>query len=139
MTKPRKGVPTLTQKRLLQESQSRCSFCDQTDVATFEYHHLDEDPLNNDFRNLIVVCSSCHTRITRGIISTAEVLTKKRELQWKGQQVTTEEAGVNVNIHGSSFVGDIAQNITKMTIKRIPPCCTSPRFHRCQHPHESLC
>lgn len=126
MTKPRKGVPALTQKRLLQESESHCPFCDETDVATFEYHHLDEDPSNNDFTNLIVACSSCHTRITRGIISTADVLTKKRQLQWRGQYVSTEKARVNVNIQGSSFVGDIAQNITKITTTRTPRVAHPP-------------
>lgn len=119
MVKVRKAVSSLKQKQLLQESDSQCAFCPQRDVSTFEFHHIDEDPSNNEFDNLIVVCSSCHTRITKGILSQADVGTKKRELAWTARS-HRQNSAVSVNVLASSFRGDIAQNITKISGVRAP-------------------
>lgn len=120
MTKHRRAVSALTMKRLMQESDSCCAFCDQRDVATFETHHIDDNPTNDAFENLIIVCGSCHTKITRGIISPADVVTRKRELAWRSRPEQKNRAAVNVTIQGSSFKGDIAQNITKISTNRSP-------------------
>lgn len=121
MTKKRYTIPALKQKQLLQEADSQCPFCGDRDVSTIEFHHIDGDPSNNDLINLIVVCSSCHTRITKGIISEANIVTKKRELYWTSKsQPSRGQAAVNVNITSSTFHGDIAQNITKISGVKAP-------------------
>jgi len=80
--KQRKTVSTLTSKKLYQEADNRCPFCDIADVAVLEIHHIDGDPSNNKIENLIVVCGNCHSKITRGEISPADVHAKKMELFW---------------------------------------------------------
>ena len=121
MVRTRKTISALKQKQLLQEADSQCPFCRDRDVSTFEFHHIDGDPSNNDLNNLIVACSSCHTRITKGCLSEADVVTKKRELCWTLQtRRNTGQTAVNVNVTSSSFRGDIAQTITKISGVRAP-------------------
>jgi len=130
MGRPRKAISPLKQKQLLQEADSQCPFCGDRDVSTFEFHHIDGDPSNNDTNNLIVACSSCHTRITKGVLSTADVGTKKSELYWTFQsRRNTGQSSVNVSIASSSFRGDIAQNITKISGVKAP---------RIAHPASSI-
>jgi len=114
MVKKRKSIPRLTTKKLYQECGSTCSFCPERDVATFEVHHIDEDPSNSDLANLIIVCSSCHTRITKGVFSPTDVVTRKRQQTWCVKPQATSGSSVNVSINDSTFTGDIAQNITKI-------------------------
>lgn len=121
MARMRKTISALKQKQLLQEADSQCPFCQDRDVSTFEFHHIDGDPSDDDLTNLIVACSSCHTRITKGILSEADIITKKRELYWTSQaRRNTGQAAVNVNITSSSFHGDIAQSITKISGVKAP-------------------
>jgi hypothetical protein len=121
MGKTRKAISALKQKQLLQEADSQCPFCQDRDVSTFEFHHIDGDPSNGALANLIVACSSCHTRVTKGVISEADVVTKKRELCWTSQsRRDTGQTAVNVTITSSSFHGDIAQNITKISGVKAP-------------------
>jgi hypothetical protein len=66
---------------LQKEINSRCPMpsCDSTDVEHFQIHHIDEDPTNDDFPNLILVCPTCHSKITKGDIpkKTVELIKKK--------------------------------------------------------------
>lgn len=117
----RKAISALKQKQLLQEADSCCTFCHEHDVSTFEFHHIDGNPSNNEISNLIVVCSSCHTRITKGTITKSEVETRKKELYPTYQSSrNVGQAAINVNITSSDFHGDIAQNITKISGVRTP-------------------
>jgi len=119
MAKTRKSIPSLVQKRVFQEAGSKCASCQEAEVASLEIHHIDSDPNNNKAENLIVVCRNCHARISRGIISEADVVTKKRELYWTSKQKLMKQTpAVNVQISDSSFVGNIAQNITNISTKR---------------------
>jgi hypothetical protein len=121
MGRTRRAISALKQKQLLQEADSRCPFCGDRDVSTFEFHHIDGDSSNNDLNNLIVACSSCHTRITKGIFSEADVSTKKQELCWISQtRQNTGQTAINVNVTSSSFRGDIAQTITKISGVKAP-------------------
>jgi len=121
MRKKRNAIPALKQKQLLQEANSQCPFCGDRDVSAIEFHHMDNDPSNNDLGNLIIVCSSCHSRITKGVISEADVFTKKRELYWTSQsRLKDSQAKFNVNITSSTFHGDIAQNIIKISGMKAP-------------------
>jgi hypothetical protein len=91
-------------------------------VAALQAHHIDLDPANNVLENLLVVCATCHSKISGGVISESDVRTKKREVEWTHTQrvIPKPAAAVNVNITGSSFRGDIAQNLTKIVTPRTP-------------------
>lgn len=129
MAKSRVTVPIRTQKRIFQEANSSCAFCAQSEVATLQIHHIDENPTNNDLGNLLLVCANCHTKITAKIISYSEVVNKKNELQERSNKISVSPPAVVVSITKSSFKGDIAQNITKIT---------SPKAPRIVHPPGSL-
>ncbi len=68
------------EKRVYQEAGSKCVFCPEAEVASLQIHHIDEDRANNDFDNLILVCANCHTKITRRVLSEADVRIKKRQV-----------------------------------------------------------
>lgn len=131
MAKKRPTLSKTIEKRAFQQAGAACGFCPEQEIASLQIHHIDGDPSNNALENLLVVCASCHTKITRGVISEADVRTKKREVEWCSGQRTLQQptAAVNVNIAGSTFQGDIAQNITKIV---------SPKMPRTAHPPGSL-
>ena len=68
MAKQRKNIPQLVKKRsiLQKEVESKCPICDSNDVEHFQIHHIDENPSNNDLSNLILICPTCHSKITKG-------------------------------------------------------------------------
>ena len=78
MAKKRKYIPKTTEKRVFQETGSTCAFCKESEITALEIHHIDSNPENNELENLIVVCSSCHSKITSGVISPADVDLQKR-------------------------------------------------------------
>nr|WP_322626451.1 HNH endonuclease signature motif containing protein [uncultured Flavobacterium sp.] len=62
---------------LQKEISSSCPFCMNSDVGHFEIHHIDEDRTNNEFNNLILVCPTCHSKITKGDITQSLVCETK--------------------------------------------------------------
>ena len=81
----RTKIPTMILKQVFQEAVSCCSFCDESSVAALEIHHLDEDPSNNTLENLLLVCATCHSKITHGVISTADAHLQKRVVQFQAK------------------------------------------------------
>jgi len=130
--KQRKSVPALTSKKLYQEVDNRCPFCDVADVAVLEIHHIDGDPSNNKIENLIVVCGNCHSRITRGEISSADVHAKKMELFWthKASSRRVEKSPrQSVSVNAASVSDSIIANTVTFGHKRSP---------RMQYPVDSI-
>lgn len=82
MKKTRTPIPQLNKVRaiLQQEINSKCPFCNNTDVGHFEIHHIDETPDNNAMDNLILLCPICHSKITKKDISIEEVKKWKNNL-----------------------------------------------------------
>lgn len=76
----RKRIPKETKVRstLQKEINSLCPFCQNDDVGHFQIHHIDGDPSNNDVENLILLCPTCHSKITKGDITKDEVIQKKK-------------------------------------------------------------
>ncbi len=72
---------------LQQEIGSICPFCSNKDVGVFEIHHIDEDPSNNEFLNLILLCPTCHEKISKEDISKQDVIDKKTNLRNKNSTV----------------------------------------------------
>lgn len=77
--KVRTKIPQLAKLKanLQKEIGSLCPFCESDDVGHFEIHHIDENPSNNDAGNLLLLCPTCHSKITKGDISAVEVYKKK--------------------------------------------------------------
>lgn len=73
--KNRKKIPKENKVRaeIQKEIGSVCPFCDNEDVGHFEIHHIDENPSNNKKENLLLVCPTCHSKITKGDITRKKV------------------------------------------------------------------
>ena len=78
--KTRKTIPYKIKATLQKEIGSLCPICTNKDVGHFEIHHIDENPGNNELSNLIMLCPTCHSKITKGDISKEEVLKTKRKI-----------------------------------------------------------
>jgi hypothetical protein len=128
MAKKRPTLPKTLEKRAFQQAGSTCGFCTEREIASLQVHHIDWNPANNVLENLLVVCANCHTKISGGVICEANVRTKKREVEWLHTELSRQHLSpaVNVNITGSSFKGDIAQTITKITTKKAPRIAHPP-------------
>lgn len=82
MRKERRKIPKETKIRaeLQLEIGSQCPFCSSKEVGHFHIHHIDENPSNNDISNFLLICPTCHSRITKGDITKEKVLLKKKFL-----------------------------------------------------------
>lgn len=78
--KTRKPIPYKTKSILQKEIGSVCPFCENKDVEHFEIHHIDENPENNELSNLIMLCPTCHSKITKSDITKAEVVKMKLKI-----------------------------------------------------------
>jgi hypothetical protein len=113
---------------LQKEIGSVCPFCDNTEVGHFEIHHIDDNPANNDHRNLILLCPICHSKITKGDISQMEVLKKKIDILTNGSK-TNNPKGKVINFNskiGNAIVGDnnqISIKQTKKVVEKYPLGC----------------
>lgn len=130
--KPRKK-PSQRMRALLQkEIDSQCPFCQSQEVDTFEVHHLNEQPDDERYENLLMVCPTCHAKITAGTFSVIEVCQKKIELAFASRQKTKQSRSqtiapkvlmkdVKIGIVGSN------NNVTAKTVKKqvikYPPGC----------------
>lgn len=89
--KKRKPYKATTLKTLQKEVHSLCPFCSNGDVEQFEIHHIDENPENNDISNLLMLCPTCHSKITKGFIQVKEVVDRKQILS-KGTRELSDKA-----------------------------------------------
>ena len=118
--KKRTRISTTLEKRIYKEAGSKCVFCPEAEVASLQVHHIDEDPANNGFENLILVCANCHTKITRRILSEDDVRLKKRQIArpdknstgaWSSEDIkampSVRDSGDSDPVDSSSFDLDI--------------------------------
>nr|VFJ48356.1 MAG: HNH endonuclease [Candidatus Kentron sp. DK] len=128
----RKAIPQKIRMTLQKEIDSSCPFCGIDCVEHFQFHHIDENPENNDPKNLIMVCPTCHSKITKGDISHSEAEDKKKELASKTPLVKNGAMGqiinsgqiININAEaGNAVVGDnnkVTVNIKNPTKAKYP-------------------
>lgn len=123
MPKKRVAIPKSTEKRVYQQFTSRCGFCIETEIVSLQTHHIDGDPSNNALENLFVICGSCHGKVTGGVISEADVRLRKRQIEWMPVLPTDNSSRGElpvVSVQHSTVMGDVAQNITKITSPKAP-------------------
>lgn len=82
MKKPRTTIPQLSKVRaiLQQEINSKCPICSSPDVGHFEIHHIDENRDNHQIENLLLLCPTCHSKITKKDILLSEVQRVKQNI-----------------------------------------------------------
>jgi len=86
MGKKRIKVSNTVWGKLFQEAGHHCAFCPEAVVSSLEIHHIDGNPVNDDLENLMLVCASCHKKITTRVTSEADVRQKKRQLRMSGRK-----------------------------------------------------
>ena len=57
--KKRTKVPKSLQSMIYYKSANTCAVCRRRDIPT-QIHHIDKNPNNNTFDNLILLCNNCH-------------------------------------------------------------------------------
>lgn len=102
MKKARTRIPQLNKVKaqLQQEVNSQCPFCKRKEVGHFQIHHIDQDPSHNEIHNLLLLCPTCHSKITKGEISLIEVMKVKKaannknaEIQFISSTIDSENCG----------------------------------------------
>jgi len=125
MRKKRIPVDSKTKTLLQKEVGSKCLFCGNEDVDHFEIHHIDENPSNNDFSNLLFLCPLCHSKITKGDITKTEVMRLKSWLTANRREIS-QPAGKVINFRSkvdNAVVGDnnkITFNVRKQAKNKYP-------------------
>ena len=118
----RKAISEKIKKRIYQEANMACPFCRETDVTTFEIHHIQaySEKQEHEEENLILLCSNCHAKVTAGDITEVEVLRKKVSLL-KGKNPAslskTNDSNV-VNFNSSVNNGVVANKVEIKTQKK---------------------
>jgi hypothetical protein len=111
----RPAIPKKIEKRIFQEAKSKCPFCGEDDVNTLVIHHIHAYSKggNNEEDNLILVCSSCHSKISNGSISQAKVLATKEDLKRGIKSKNKEQinSGNVISLNQSTNTGVIANTI----------------------------
>jgi DNA-directed RNA polymerase subunit M/transcription elongation factor TFIIS len=76
----RKKIQPKVKMKLQQEIGSKCPFCSNEEVEYFQVHHIDENPTNNNFDNLLMLCQICHSKFTKGDKKTEDAIEMKGNL-----------------------------------------------------------
>lgn len=105
-----------------------CPMCGETDVTTFELHHLQpfSKVPDHEEENLILLCSNCHSRVTAGEVAEEVVLQLKLSLVKGKHPFSPNSTSTNViNISGVVNAGVVANKVEiktqKNTIKLSAP------------------
>ncbi|MCA1600557.1 MAG: HNH endonuclease [Acidobacteria bacterium] len=127
----RDAIPSRTKKLIFQEARSQCSFCDESEVSALELHHIIsvENGGSNGPENLILVCSSCHSKITQSVMSQVDVVERKRALIYGEPRSKNTSQPSNV----ISIDGHVSRSIVANTVRFAGK--GSPRI---QHPVGSV-
>lgn len=110
----RKTLPSKITKLVFQEAQSQCPFCKVAEVSALEIHHITSVAAggSDTLDNLIVVCSNCHSQITAGDISEAEVRRMKiRLMNRRPGEGETSQHGIAPSHNVVNFTGGVNYGI----------------------------
>ncbi|HGP4722135.1 TPA: HNH endonuclease, partial [Vibrio cholerae O1] len=108
-------IPERLKKKIYQEANMTCPNCGERDVSTFEIHHIQPfvDVKKHEERNLILLCSNCHSKATVGELTEIEVLRLKVGLisSSSGQSKETMPSNV-ITLDSVKNHGVIANQVT---------------------------
>lgn len=76
----RKSIPRKIQVKLLMEVELKCPLCENKDADHFQIHHIDENTGNNAIQNLLMVCPTCHSKITKNDYTREDIILVKQRL-----------------------------------------------------------
>ncbi|WP_321392214.1 HNH endonuclease signature motif containing protein [uncultured Desulfuromusa sp.] len=124
----RKSIPEKIKKKIFQEANMCCPICGESEVTTFEIHHIQpfsESPDHSE-ENLILLCSNCHAKVTAQEISETEILRLKISLLSGTHKIPQKNQPQNiVTLSDSINSGVVANTVniktTKKTVKVNPP------------------
>jgi hypothetical protein len=69
------------EKEMIAEASGLCAWCRLPEPL--DVHHIDEDSSNTVPENLVALCKNCHGKAGKGFPSPADLMMRKRELQWQ--------------------------------------------------------
>jgi hypothetical protein len=121
--KDRQNIPQKNKIRaeLQKENNSACPFCDCNDVGHFQIHHIDENPSNNTISNLLLLCPTCHSKITKGDILMSDVVSKKRNLNTNGKKIQFISVTVDSNRCSWLPIKDVQNAFEAVKMKSLFP------------------
>jgi hypothetical protein len=121
MTKIRTPIPNDLAAEVLYESNRTCCVCGER-VKAIQIHHIDENPSNNVFKNLAVLCLECHneTQINGGFgrkLNAPSVIKYRDE--WLGRvklrRALADEAAVKREV-GKETLSEQVEKVIEMPI-----------------------
>lgn len=130
----RKVIPIKERAILQKEISSSCPFCDNQDVDHFQIHHIDGNHENNEIGNLLLLCPTCHSKITKGDIRREEVekikadlMSQRHNLPKLQHQVAHQINNFNVSAPIENAVlgngNNITFNVRKIQKSKYPNGC----------------
>jgi hypothetical protein len=136
--KTRTAIPQANKIRaeLQKEVGSTCPFCDSQEVGHFEIHHIDDNPSNNDILNLILICPTCHSKITKGDIAPIDVKERKIKLLMNPKKENNKGHSISIGKINSAVIGDnnkVTIKQTKKTMVRYPEGCVGFDQHKANY------
>lgn len=104
---------------LQKEIESTCPFCPNEDVGHFQIHHIDENPLNNESGNLLLLCPTCHSKITKGDITQTQVLQCKIRLisGKRDKERLQQQKIVNVDFKSKKIISAVVGDNNNVIVK----------------------
>ncbi len=123
LKKTRKKIPQKNKVRaeLQKEISSSCPFCRSKDVGHFEIHHIDEDPSNNYIENLLLICPTCHSKITKGDIPIKKVKELKENIKFKKEKVQFISVRVDSDNCGWQPIENVPNAFEAVNMKSLFP------------------
>ncbi|XCF06701.1 HNH endonuclease [Tamlana crocina] len=123
MKKTKTNIPQKNKVRseLQKEIDSICPFCDNEDVGHFEIHHIDENPSNHNLQNLILLCPTCHSKITKEDISMQEVIDIKLNLKNKKSKIQFVSVSIDEHQCGWRPIKDYKNAFEAVELKSLFP------------------
>ena len=58
----------LSRQLIIINHKNKCDFCGYSNIDALEIHHTNGNHFDNNLSNIAVLCSNCHTLITKGKI-----------------------------------------------------------------------
>jgi len=73
----RTSIPKETKNQIILYCRRECCLCDKKVSGKYEsnIHHINEDPTDHRFGNLILLCPNCHASATRGDFTSEQLIT----------------------------------------------------------------